>query len=142
MDTTATLRMLTMRMMMTEETSPHPLLLRPPVPTPLVAAPKVIIVDKEDPMEMVPKQEAPEAHDVILTDAKPKPSQPWLYTVLMRDYVESPSRMMDDLHELDDLTEADYDVDEWYPKDGSHDRDWVIESNLKFRIKNKSLGVI
>jgi hypothetical protein len=30
----------------------------------------------------------------------------------MRDYVESPSRMMDDLHELDDLTEADYDVDE------------------------------
>jgi hypothetical protein len=29
----------------------------------------------------------------------------------MRDYEESPSRMMDDLHELDDPTEADYDVD-------------------------------
>jgi hypothetical protein len=30
---------------------------------------------------------------------------------------------MDDLHELDDPTEADYDVDEWYPEDGSSDRD-------------------
>jgi hypothetical protein len=41
----------------------------------------------------------------------------------MRDYEESLSRMMDDPHELDDLTEADYDVDEWYPEDGSNDRD-------------------
>jgi hypothetical protein len=39
----------------------------------------------------------------------------------MRDYEESPSRMMNDLHELDDPTEADYDVDEWYPEDGSND---------------------
>jgi hypothetical protein len=41
----------------------------------------------------------------------------------MRDYEESLSRMMDDPHELDDLTKADYDVDEWYPEDGSNDRD-------------------
>jgi hypothetical protein len=43
---------------------------------------------------------------------------------------------------LDDPIEADYDVDEWYPEDGSNDWDWVIESSLKFRIKNKSLEVI
>jgi hypothetical protein len=29
--------------------------------------------------------------------------------------------MMDDPHELDDPTEADYDVDEWFLKDGSND---------------------
>jgi hypothetical protein len=40
----------------------------------------------------------------------------------MRDYEESPSRMIDDLDDLDDSTEADYDVDEWYPVDGSNDR--------------------
>jgi hypothetical protein len=33
---------------------------------PLAAAPEVIIVDEEDLVEMVPEQEAPEAHDVIL----------------------------------------------------------------------------
>jgi hypothetical protein len=93
-------------------------------------------------MEMVPEQEAPEAFGVILADAEPEPLQPWLYIVLMRDYEESPSRMMNDLHELDDPTEADYDVDEWYPEDGSNDWDWVIESSLKFRIKIESLGVV
>jgi hypothetical protein len=31
--------------------------------------------------------------------------------------------MTDDPHELDDMTEADYDVDEWYPKDRSNDWD-------------------
>jgi hypothetical protein len=98
--------------------------------TPLAAAPEVIIVDEEDLVEMVPEQEAPEAHDVILADAEPEPLQPWLYTVLMRDYEESPSRMMDDSHELDDLTEADYDVDEWFPEDRRNDRYWVTESSL------------
>jgi hypothetical protein len=29
--------------------------------------------------------------------------------------------MMDDPHELDDPTEADYDVDEWFLEDGSND---------------------
>jgi hypothetical protein len=38
----------------------------------------------------------------------------------MRDYEERPSRMMDD---LDDPTEAGYDVDEWFLEDGSNDQD-------------------
>jgi hypothetical protein len=95
----------------------------PPVLVPPAATPEVIVVNKEDPVEMVPKQEAPEVHEVILVDAESKPPQPRLYTVLMRDYEESPSRMMDDLHELDDPIEADCDVDEWFPQDGSNDRD-------------------
>jgi hypothetical protein len=31
--------------------------------------------------------------------------------------------MMDDLDDLDDPTEASFDMDEWFPKDGSNDRD-------------------
>jgi hypothetical protein len=38
----------------------------------------------------------------------------------MRDYEESPSRMMDD---LDDPTEADYDVNQWFSEDGSNGGD-------------------
>jgi hypothetical protein len=41
----------------------------------------------------------------------------------MTDREESPSRMMDDLGDLDDPTEANYDVDKWFPEDGSNDRD-------------------
>jgi hypothetical protein len=41
----------------------------------------------------------------------------------VRDYEESLSRMMDDLDDLDDPTVADYDMNEWFPKDGSNDRD-------------------
>jgi hypothetical protein len=65
----------------------------------------------------------PVACEVILADAEPKPPQPCFYSLLMRDYEESPLRMMDDPHELDDPTETDYDVDEWYPMEGSNDRD-------------------
>jgi hypothetical protein len=61
---------------------------------------------------MVLEQEAPKVHEVILPDAEPKPPQPCLYTMVMTDYEESPSRMFDD---MDDSTEADYDVDEWFP---------------------------
>jgi hypothetical protein len=32
----------------------------------------------------------------------------------MRDYEESTLRMMDDLHDLDDLTEANSNMDEWF----------------------------
>jgi hypothetical protein len=71
-------------------------------------------------MEMVPKQEIPEELEIIVSEAEPEPPQPRLYTVLMRDYEESPSRMMDD---LDDLAEADYGVNKWFPEDGSNDRD-------------------
>jgi hypothetical protein len=38
----------------------------------------------------------------------------------MRDHEESLSSMYDD---LDNPTLADYDVDEWFPEGGSHDRD-------------------
>jgi hypothetical protein len=41
----------------------------------------------------------------------------------MRDYKESPSRTTDDLDDLDDPTEANYDVNEEYPNDGSNKRD-------------------
>jgi hypothetical protein len=48
--------------------------------------------------------------------------------MIMTDYEERPLRMangpheLDDLDNLDDSTEADYDVDEWFPEDGSNDR--------------------
>jgi hypothetical protein len=45
--------------------------------------------------------------------------------VPVRDYEESPSRMTDD---LDDLTEANSDMDEWFLNDGSNNRDGVIKS--------------
>jgi hypothetical protein len=38
---------------------------------------------------------------VILLDEEPEPPQPRLFTMLMRDHEESPSRVYDD---LDDLT--------------------------------------
>jgi hypothetical protein len=52
-----------------------------------------------------------------LSKAEPKPLQPRFFNVLMRDYKESPSRMMDDLNHLDDPTEANYDMDKWYSED-------------------------
>jgi hypothetical protein len=99
----------------------------PPAPTPAVVPEE--IVEEEAPMEMVPEQEAPVAHEVILADAEPELPQPCLFNMIMRDYEESPPRMENGLHELDDLdnlddpTEADYDVDEQSPEDGSSDRD-------------------
>jgi hypothetical protein len=77
-------------------------------------------------VEMVPEQEAPEVHEVILADEEPELPQPHFFNMIMRDYEESPLRMGSGPHELDDLddpTEADYDVDEWFPKDGNNDRD-------------------
>jgi hypothetical protein len=97
----------------------------PPTIVPPADAPEEIIKE-EAPVEMVPKQEAPVAHEVILVDAKPEPPQTCLFNMIMRDYEESPPRMENGLHELcdlDDPTEADYDVDEWFPEDGSNDRD-------------------
>jgi hypothetical protein len=92
-------------------------------------------------VEMVPEQEARVAHAVILADAEPALSQPRLFNMIMRDYEESPPRMengppkLDDLDDLDDPTEANYDVDEWFLEDGSNDEDCVIES------KSLSLGL-
>jgi hypothetical protein len=105
--------------------TPSPAVAMPPI----VAAPELIIMEEEeDPEEMVPNQEAPEVLEVILPKEEPEPPQPRLFTVLMRDHEESTSRMFDDLDDLDDLTHADYDVDEWFPKDGSRDHDRVLES--------------
>jgi hypothetical protein len=53
-------------------------------------------------MEMVPKQEAPVVHEVILVDVELEMLQPHLYHTLMRDYEGSPPRMIDDLDDLDD----------------------------------------
>jgi hypothetical protein len=85
------------------------------------------------PEEMVPEQEAPVAQEVILANAEPEPSHPRLFNMIMRDYEESPPRMENGPHELDDLddlydlddepNEGCSDMDEWFPKDGSNDRD-------------------
>jgi hypothetical protein len=57
------------------------------------------------------------AHEVILGDTEPELPQPRLYCTLMRDYEERPSRMMNDLDDLD----ASSDMDEWFPEDGNND---------------------
>jgi hypothetical protein len=88
---------------------------------PPAAAPEEII--EEGHVEMVPEQEAPVAHEVILADAEPEMPQPRIYHALVRDYEESPLRMMDDLDDLDDPNEGHSDMDEWFPEDGSIDRD-------------------
>jgi hypothetical protein len=88
---------------------------------PAAIAPELVVEEKEeDPEMMILEQEAPEVLEVILPDEEPEPPQPRLFTVLMRDYEESSSRMYDD---MDDLTLVNYEVDEWIPEDGSHDPD-------------------
>jgi hypothetical protein len=58
----------------------------PPInPAPLAAAAPEEVVMEKDPIEMVPEQEAPVAHEMILADAKPELLQPRLYCMLMRD---------------------------------------------------------
>jgi hypothetical protein len=102
----------------------HPTAAPPPVAMPPATAPEVIIIEKEDnPVEMVLEQEAPQELEIITPEAEDEPPQLCLFNVLMRYYEESPSRMMVNLDDLDDLTKADYDVDEWFPEDGSNDRD-------------------
>jgi hypothetical protein len=61
------------------------------------------IIEEEAPVEMVPKQEAPMAHEVILADAEPESPHHRLFNMIMRDYEESPPRMENGPHELDDL---------------------------------------
>jgi hypothetical protein len=79
---------------------------------------------EEDHVEMVLKQEAPVVYEVILVDPEPEMPHPCLYHTLMRDYEESPPRMMDDLDDLDDdSNEGCSNMDEWFPEDGSNDRD-------------------
>jgi hypothetical protein len=92
---------------------------RPPVSTPPATVPV-----EEEPVEMVPEQEAHVMHEAILADAEPEMPQPRLYHALMRDYEESPPRMVDDFDDLyDDPNDGHTDMDEWFPEDGSNDRD-------------------
>jgi hypothetical protein len=99
----------------------------PPAP----AAMHEEIIEEEARVEMVPEQEAPVAHEVILEDAEREPSQPHLFNMIMRDYEESLPRMESGPHELDDLddlydldddpNEGHSDMEEWFPEDGSND---------------------
>jgi hypothetical protein len=100
----------------------------PPTPVQPTIAPEEI-VEEEALVEMVPEQEAPVVHEVILVDAELELPQPRLFNMIMRDYEVIPPRMangpheLDDLDDLDDPTEAYFDMDEWFPEDGSNDRD-------------------
>jgi hypothetical protein len=58
-----------------------------------------------------------------LADNELEMPQPRLYDTLMRNYEESPPRMVDDFDDLDDdLNEGRSDMDEWFPEDGSNVR--------------------
>jgi hypothetical protein len=103
-----------------DATTPHTTTPPPPVPP----AATLEEVDDEGPVEMIPKQEAPVPHEVVLADAEPEMPQLCLYHALMRDYEENPLRMEDDFDDLDnDPNEGHSDVDEWFPKDGCNDKD-------------------
>jgi hypothetical protein len=70
-------------------------------------------INEEDPMEVIPEQEAPMPHEVVLADAEPEVPQLRLYHALMRDYEENPVRLEDDFDDLDDdPNEGRSDVDE------------------------------
>jgi hypothetical protein len=70
-------------------------------------------IDNEGPVEMIPEQEAPVPHEVILTNAEPEIPQLRLYHALKRDFGENPPRMEDDFDDLDDdLNEGRSDMDE------------------------------
>jgi hypothetical protein len=67
---------------------------------------------------MIPKQEAPLPHEVILADAEPEIPQLCLYHALMWDYDKNPLRVEDDFDDLeDDPNEGCFDMDEWFPED-------------------------
>jgi hypothetical protein len=73
---------------------------------------------------MNPEQEAPVLHEVILANGEPKMLQLRIYHALMRDNEENPLRMEDDFDDLDDdPNDGHFDMDEWFPEDGSNDRD-------------------
>jgi hypothetical protein len=94
-------------------------------PPPLVPPTAVLEeIDKEGPVQAIPGQEAPMPHDVILAEAEPEVPQLHLYHALLRDYEENPLRLEYDFDDLDDdPNEGCSDVDEWFPEDGSNDRD-------------------
>jgi hypothetical protein len=94
----------------------------PLVPAPPTTTPEEI--NDEGPIEMVPEQEAPMAHEVILANVELEIPQFRLYHTLMRDYKESPPRMMEDMDDLDDgPNEGRSNMDEWFPEGGNNNRD-------------------
>jgi hypothetical protein len=94
----------------------------PPPLVPSTAVPEEI--DEEGPVEAIPEQEASMPHEVVLADAEPKMPQLRLFHALMGDYEEHPLRIEDDFDDLNnDPNEGRSDVDEWFPEDGSNNRD-------------------
>jgi hypothetical protein len=59
-------------------------------------------------MEVIPEQEVPMPHEVILTDAEPEVAQLRLYHAPMRDYEENLLRLEDDFDDLDDDPSKDH----------------------------------
>jgi hypothetical protein len=83
----------------------------PPLPVPPAIVPEQI--DEEGLMEVIPEQEAPMPHEVILADAESKMPQLRFYHALMRDYEENPLRLEDDFDDLDNDPSEDHpDMDE------------------------------
>jgi hypothetical protein len=99
----------------------------PPATAPPPLAPPAAVpeeIDEEGHVEPIPEEEAPMPHEVVLADAEFEVSQLRLYHALLRDYEENPLRLEDDFDDLeDDPNEGCSDMDEWFPDDGSNDRD-------------------
>jgi hypothetical protein len=75
-------------------------------------------------VEVIPEQEALVQHEVILADAEPEMPRLCLYHALMMDYGENPLRTDHDFDDLDDdPNEGRSNMDDWFPEDGSNDRD-------------------
>jgi hypothetical protein len=83
---------------------------------------------------MVLEQEDHVAHEVILADAEPELPQPRLYHTLMRDYEESTPRMMTQM-------KAALAWMSGFPRMESMITIVSSSPSLKFRFKNKSLGI-
>jgi hypothetical protein len=82
------------------------------------------VIDEEGPVEVIPKQEAPMSHEVVMAEAEPEEPPLRLYHALLRDYEENSLRLEDDFDDLDDdPNEGRSNVDEWFPKDGSNNED-------------------
>jgi hypothetical protein len=72
----------------------------PPPPVPPATMPEEI--DEEGLVKVIPGQEAPMTHEVIMSEAEPKEPPLRLYHALMRDYEENPLTLEDDFDDLDD----------------------------------------
>jgi hypothetical protein len=104
----------------------------PPAAAPPPLAPPAAVpeeINKEGPMEAIPKQEAMMPHEVVLANAELEVPQLRLYHALLRNFEENTLRLEDDFDDLDDdPNEGRSDMDEYILEDGSNDRDLVIKS--------------